>query len=391
MAVRRPAHLGNAPLFPAGPPVWPRTDPAIQQALHRSWQTGDWGRYHGAATQTCTTLMQQLLQVEHVQLCASGTAAVELALRALHLPAQSEVILSAYDFQGNFKNVLTVGARPVLVDQAPITGTIDVAQLDLAMTAQTKAVLVSHLHGGLADMPAITEWARAHQVFVIEDACQVPGATVAGRPAGTWGDIGVWSFGGSKLLTAGRGGAVFTNYATFAQRVRLYTQRGNDAYPLSELQAAVLVPQLLQLEQDTLTRDIAANLVRAALQRCAGFTPWETTLPESRAAYYKLGCWYDAAEFGGLTRGHVVAALQAEGIAIDAGFRALHRSHAAARYRAAGTLPVASRADSAVLVLHHPWLLSLTDADATRLTEAIESIRYHAEELSRQAVCPASE
>ena len=79
---------------------------------------------------------------------------------------------------------------------------------------------------------------------MIEDACQAPGAMLEGRRAGTFGDVGVLSFGGSKLLTSGRGGAVLTSDAHMAQRIRLYTQRGNEAYPLSEMQAAVVLPQL---------------------------------------------------------------------------------------------------------------------------------------------------
>src|SRR5436853_127214 len=87
-------------------------------------------------------------------------------------------------------------------------------------------------------IPVQGELARGRNIRLIEDAAQMPGATVAGRPAGSWGDVGILSFGGSKLVTAGRGGAVLTSQPDIAQRIRLYTQRGNDAYPLSELQAA---------------------------------------------------------------------------------------------------------------------------------------------------------
>ena len=93
---------------------------------------------------------------------------------------------------------------------------------------------------------------------MIEDACQAPGAMLEGQRAGTFGDVGVLSFGGSKLLTSGRGGAVVTSDAQMAQRIRLYTQRGNDAYPLSEMQAAVLLPQLQQL--DVRNADAAGTL-----------------------------------------------------------------------------------------------------------------------------------
>ena len=79
--------------------------------------------------------------------------------------------------------------------------------------------------------------AKENNVCVVEDACQVPGATVQGRRAGTWGDAGVLSFGGSKLLTAGRGGAMITNDARVLQRAKIFVERGNDAFPLASLLA----------------------------------------------------------------------------------------------------------------------------------------------------------
>ncbi len=98
-------------------------------------------------------------------------------------------------------------------------------------------------------MSRVVNIAHEHGLAVIEDACQMPGALIEGRKAGTWGDIGVISFGGSKLLSAGRGGALLTSSPEIKQRVQIYCQRGNHAYPLSELQATVLLPQLERLDQ----------------------------------------------------------------------------------------------------------------------------------------------
>src|SRR5205085_10640127 len=117
-----------------------------------------------------------------------------------------------YDFAGNFRAVDAVGARPVLVDIDSSTWCLDAQQVASAASDRVRAVIVSHLHGGLADMPAICEVAKAHGWSVVEDACQATAAQVHGRISGTWGDVGVLSFGGSKLLTAGRGGAVLTQH-----------------------------------------------------------------------------------------------------------------------------------------------------------------------------------
>src|SRR5207244_5610224 len=108
---------------------------------------------------------------------------------------------------------------------------------------------------------------------ILEDACQVPGATVAGKPAGSWGDCGVISFGGSKLLTAGRGGAIVTNREDVLQRIKVYCERGNDAFPLSELQAAVLVPQIPQLAAANEQRRRSVELLLAQCGSLPGLVP----------------------------------------------------------------------------------------------------------------------
>src|SRR5262249_55040345 len=142
--------------------------------------------------------------------CASGTLAVELALRALRVGPGDEVVLAGYDYGGNFLSVHAVGAVPVLADVEPGGARLDARRGGEALGPATRAVIASQLHGGLADMAALAEACAARGVAVVEDAAQGPGATVQGRPAGAWGDLGVFSFGGSKLLAAGRGGALVT-------------------------------------------------------------------------------------------------------------------------------------------------------------------------------------
>ena len=213
------------------------------------FKTGEWGRYHGPHVPELCRRLAEFHQVAHVLLCSSGTAAVELALRGVGVDSGDEVILAAYDFKANFQNILCVGAIPVLIDVQPETWQLDVAGLESAMSKRTRAIVISHLHGGVVATHEVRQFADAHRIAVIEDACQSPGAFIHGRRAGTWGDVGILSFGGSKLLTAGRGGALLTTRPEIAERIKRYVQRGNDAYPLSELQAAVLRPQLEQLDE----------------------------------------------------------------------------------------------------------------------------------------------
>lgn len=376
-----PALVGGNPVRPEGPPDWPPDDPAVAAALKRAVTDGTWGKYHGPHCEELSNRLAEYHACEQVVLCSSGTAAIELALRGLKVNNGDEVILAAYDFKGNFQNVLTVGATPVLVDIHPENWNLDVEQLEAAIGAKTKAIIVSHLHGGIVPMAAVMEIARQHDIAVVEDACQMPGAIIEGKKAGTWGDVGVLSFGGSKLLSAGRGGALLTNNAEMVQRAKLYSHRGNEAYPLSELQAAVLTPQLKQLDERNRLRSTNAVRLCEQLLNENGLVPFRNASPDthhSTPGFYKLGLQYNSGAFEGMSRELFSEAMRAEGIAIDPGFRSLHRIHSARRYKTVGELPNADKADECVLTLHHPILLG-EESDIDQIVTAVEKIRANAE------------
>src|ERR1051326_3359878 len=198
-AAARPAILGGIPLFPEGPPAWPPAWEEVLLALKQSLAEGSWGHYHGPNTRLLAERLAAYHEVEFVELCCSGTFAIELALRALQIGPGDEVILADYDFIGNFNDVVALGARPVLIDVAAHNWNLNPELIAEAISPATRAILVSHLHGGVVPMSRVVNIAREHGLAVIEDACQMPGALIEGRKAGTWGDIGVISFGGSKL------------------------------------------------------------------------------------------------------------------------------------------------------------------------------------------------
>jgi perosamine synthetase len=346
------------PLFPNGPPPWNPAAEAVAEALARGVADGTWNRYHGPNTAALCEQLVGRLDVRHVFPCSSGTIATELALRGLDVGPGDEVVLGGYDFPGNFRAIEAVGARPVLVDLEPNERCLDVEQALAACGPTTKAIVATHLHGGLVDMPRLMREAAERGIAVVEDACQAPGATLAGRSVGSWGDVGTFSFGGSKLLTAGRGGAVVTNRDDAAQRVKIACERGNHAFPLSELQATVLLPQLAMLDELHARR--AANVQRLARrwqERAALLRAFPAVLERPiERAYYKVGCWFDAGERGN-DRTQLAAAVQAEGIALDVGFRGfVGRSER--RCRRVGDLTVARSAAEQTLVLHHPLLLA---------------------------------
>lgn len=374
-----PALLGGVPVRPQGPPDWPPADETVRQALERAYAEGSWGRYFGGNVEQLEQRLARFFEVEHVLTCASGTYALELALRALKVGPGHEVVLAAYDYPGSFLAVHAIGARPVLVDVAADSWNLAVDKVEAALTPATRAILASHLHGGLVPMRQLMELAGRHGVGVIEDAAQAPGARVQGRAAGAWGDVGVLSFGGSKLLTAGRGGAVLSRRADVHQRARVWLLRGNHICPLSELQAAVLLPQLEQLPARHQHRLASVRWLRAQVQALAGLQLFAGGGADDEPAYYKVGMQLDASAFG-LDRDRLAAAVRAEGIAIDEGFRALHVGRSPSRLRLAGPAPEAERAHAGCLVLHHPVLLG-SEADLREVIAALCRVQAHADRL----------
>ncbi len=369
-----PALLGGSPVRPQGPPAWPVHDADILAALESSYHDGSWGKYQGGRVEQLEERLAAYHGVAFAVACGSGTFAVELALRALKVGPGDEVALAGYDYPGNFLCVHAVGAMPVLVDIDPDNWNLDARSLAAALGPATRAVIVSHLHGGVVPMREVVGLTAERGLPVIEDAAQQPGALVQGRKAGTWGDVGILSFGGSKLLTAGRGGALLTDRADVRQRARTLQMRGNVVNPLSELQAAVLPPQLAKLDTRNAQRLAQVRSLTERLRDVPGLRPFVNRC-DAEAGYYKLGWQFDAEQFG-LPRDCFVAALRAEGIAFDEGFRALHVGRSPSRFRAAGSLAEAERAHHGTLVLHHPVLLG-GEAEVKEVVEAVHKVRQH--------------
>jgi dTDP-4-amino-4,6-dideoxygalactose transaminase len=368
-----PAVLGGSPVRPQGPPSWPLPDDDVLRALQAAYDDGSWGKYHGGQVERLEQRLAEYHGVPHALTCGSGTYAVELALRALKVGPGDEVLLAAYDYPGNFLSIHAVGATPVLVDVDPGNWNLAPEHLAAAVGPFTRALIASHLHGGVVPMREVMEAAAVDRLRVIEDAAQCPGAWVEGRRAGTWGDVGILSFGGSKLLSAGRGGAILTRHADVAQRARLHLLRGNVVCPLSELQAAVLLPQLDKLDDRNAQRAGSVARLREGLAKVPGLRFLVNRIADSQPGYYKMGIQLDAAPFG-LSRAQLVAALQAEGIAFDEGFRALHVGRSPSRFRQAGELSESERAHHGMLVLHHPVLLGNAN-DLDEVVLAVEKIR----------------
>jgi dTDP-4-amino-4,6-dideoxygalactose transaminase len=345
-------------------PDWPLPDSNIEQSVARVLADGSWGAYSGAATETLQRRLAEYFGCTHVGLCSSGTIGVEIALRAVGVEAGDEVILAAYDFPGNFRSIELSGATPVLVDTAAEGYAIDPQGVEAATSPKTRALIVSHLHGQIAPLDELRFICRDRQMALIEDACQVPGAMWRERRLGTIGDVGVISFGGSKLLTAGRGGAMLTNDASLFQRSRIFCERGNDAFPLSQLQAAVLPPQIDKLDERNSRRLAMARMLLAELRQATELVvPID---PSIESVFYKLPL-IDPGNSG--QRDSFLQRLMEQGIDAGEGFRGF-ALRSKRRCRKVGPLHRSRRLATQTVLLHHSLLL----ADESTVGEAARRI-----------------
>ena len=190
---------------------------------------------------------------------SSGTDALIVSLMALGIGAGDEVITTPFTFFATVGSIWRVGAKPVFVDIDPETYNIDPANIEAAINDKTKAIIPVHLFGQCADMDAIMEIAKKHDLKVIEDACQAIGAKYKSRPAGSMGDTGCFSFFPSKNLGGlGDGGIVTTQDADLAAKLRQCRNHGMEPayihkwvggnFRLDSLQAAGLLVKLKHLD-----------------------------------------------------------------------------------------------------------------------------------------------
>jgi dTDP-4-amino-4,6-dideoxygalactose transaminase len=208
---------------------------------------------------------------------SSGTDALVLALRACGVGAGDEVITVANTFIATVEAIAIVGATPVFVDIDPETYTMDGSQLDSVLTSKTRAIIPVHLYGHPVEMQPVMEFARKHELYVIEDASQAHGATCKGQRVGSFGDIGCFSLYYSKNLGAyGEAGICVTNNSDLAESLRMLRDHGSRIRyehevlgvnaRLDELQAAILRVKLPYLEQWNAARQALARAYTEHLQ-----------------------------------------------------------------------------------------------------------------------------
>lgn len=310
----------------------------------------------------------------------TGTSALHLALLAAGIGPGDEVITVPFTFVATAAAIGYTGATPVFVDIAPLTFTMDVSQIERAITPRTKAILPVHLYGHAADLDPIMAIAAKHRLVVIEDACQAHGALYKGRPVGAIGDAGCFSFYPGKNLGAyGEGGIVVTSRADFARDIRMRRDWGAENkyhhivkgfnYRMEGMQGAILRVKLRHLAKWTEARRGHAAAYGEQLADSGVRMPAE-------AAYARHV--YHVYAVRTTERAELQRALQARGVSTGIHYPIpVHLQPAWAELgHAEGSFPESERAAREVLSL--PMFPELTPAQIEQVCAAVKQESYAA-------------
>ena len=231
--------------------------------------------------------IESKFNVQYAQLVSSGTSAVSLALASAGIGAGDEVIIPCFTFVASFEAIIMLGAIPVIVD-IDDTLTLDILSVQNAITPKTKAIMPVHMCGSMADLDPLIEICTAHNLILIEDACQAIGGSYNGKALGTLGDLGCFSFDFVKTVTCGEGGVVITNNNDLYTNADLFsdhghnhlgTDRGAETHPylgynfrISELNAAVGLAQFRRLDDFISIQKKHYTIIRKELENLDGLT-----------------------------------------------------------------------------------------------------------------------
>lgn len=405
-------------------PAWPVWGKEEEIALIEVLNSGVWS-YNGPKETEFNKAFAEFTGTKYSICTVNGTVTMQIALEALGVGVGDEVIIPGITWQATAATVIDVNATPILVDVCEDTWCIDPKEIEKAITPRTKAIIPVHLYGAFADMDAIMDIAKRHNLSVIEDCAHKHGGEWNGKKAGSIGDIGSFSYQLSKHLTAGEGGSVTTDSPDLAEKLDAlrncgrrpegdsligadkgigdygddgnFIQSGN--LRITEFQAAILIEGLKRLPGQNKTRDENGEYLNTLLAEIPGMIPLKRDDRETQKAYFNFAFRYNKDEFKGLSVEKFRSALEAElNIVVDACYEPLnncslyvpHTKPARHKLNEAYwkeidptrfSLPVCERIFKEESVCLHHKVLMGTRADMDLIANAIKKIYENAESL----------
>jgi len=405
-------------------PAWPVWGKEEERSLIEVLNSGVWS-YNGPKETEFNKLFAEFTGTKYAVCTVNGTVTLQIALEALGIGVGDEVILPGLTWQATAATIIDVNAIPVLVDVCEDTWCIDPKEIEKAITPRTKAIIPVHLYGAFADMDAIMEIAKKHNLVVIEDCAHKHGGEWNGKKAGSIGNIGSFSYQLSKHLTAGEGGSVTTNDPKLAERMDAlrncgrrpegdeyvdvdkgagvygddgnFLQSGN--FRITEFQAAILIEGLKRLPEQNKVRDENGAYLNSLFLDIPGVTPLKRDKRETKKAYFNFAFRYNKDEFKGLSVEKFRSALEAEiGIGVDSSYEPLNNCSLyvphtkPARHKlndaywkaidpSQFSLPVSEKIHKEESVCIHHKVLMGTKADMDMIATAIKKIYTNIDEF----------
>lgn len=422
------AVLGGMPSGRFTTPRWPQAAPTAASRVREVLEGGSWSAVPlpgqsgpPAFSAKFARDFAEFIGAPYCVATTNGSSALVIALEALDVGVGDEVIIPGLTWLANATTVLRVNATPVMVDVDPATLCTSPAAIEAAITDRTKAIVVVHLYGSVADLDAILAIGERRGIPVIEDCSHAHGAAWQGRPVGSWGTVGTFSMQAKKLLTAGEGGATVCRTEDLYDRLyqahfdgrfppdaegsqtsdgpaRVRTLNSGANHRIPEFCAAVLTAQLETLPEQNRLRAENAAVVDKLLADVEGLILPPTQPSVNERTYYYYWLRIEPEAFGGVGATAVCQALKAEtGLAFQPTYLPMYRDP---QYRGRqhrrfqlegidpgplqyppGGLPEIERAHREVLTFHHPALLSQDATAFDALPVAIRKIQRNIREL----------
>ncbi len=236
---------------------------------------------------------------QHGIAVANGSAALDIAVKALKLKAGDEVILPTFTIISPAQSVVNAGLTPVLIDSDPVTWNMDTSQIEEKISVRTKAIIVVHIYGLPVDMDPILDLCRKHRLYLIEDAAEMHGQTYNGRACGSFGTISIFSFYPNKHITTGEGGMIVCddeNIAAHCRKLRnlafepdgrrfVHHELGWN-YRMTNMQAALGLAQLEKIDEHIKKKKKIGMAYQHGLSTLNGFR-----LPLSKTSYAENIYW----------------------------------------------------------------------------------------------------
>lgn len=346
---------------------------AVADAMRSTWISGgpyvakfenEFARYHS---------------VPHCITTSNGTSALQLALLGIGAGPGDEVIVPGFSFIAPANMTMAVGAKPVYADIDPHTWCMDPAAVERKISRRTKAIIVVHNYGNVCDMRSLRRIADRHKIFLIEDTAEALFSECCGKLAGTFGDVGCFSFQATKTITTGEGGCVLTRDKELERRMRLIRDHGlsrrgrywHDVlgfnFRLTNLQAAFGCAQFRNRAKIISAKRRVYALYQKYLKNEKGIR-FQCFSPEVNPVIWCVVVDLDPAVFGG-GRDWVIKRLASQGIETRPGFY----PPSVMPFYHAPRLPVAERVSARLISL--PSFPLLTEREIRHVCDQLKKLR----------------